>query len=191
MRLVPTTPADLRLTFRIEGTEQVARTLQGLAGAVKDLTPAFSEIARDVIFPSITMNFASQGRPTPWRPLSAEYAKKKARVWGPRPILVAGGTLVSAFSGPGASEFVETNAGPSRLQITLKGSTIGRTGLFYGIFHTSQRPRAISKRGREKLPRRQFFMVQEEDVPNIVEVIQRYIMRHAPRSWRMFRRGRG
>ncbi len=168
---------DLVVSFKVEGVEQLGRVLEGMARTATDLTDVWKDVAATVIFPSIMKNFAAQGRPRPWPQLDPDYARRKMKKYGAQPILVGHGRLLSAFAAPGASGDVSVETSPSRLAITLVGDTAARSGLFYGIFHTSSRPRKMNKRGRAKLPRREFFMLQAEDVDAIVAKIHEHLIR--------------
>ena len=154
------------LRIEIEGEAQLAHTLEGVSGSVADLSDAWRFIARNVVYPSIALNFAMEGRPERWPELSEAYAKWKLRTVGPVPILQLHGGLVTAMttegSGGGKVEEIE----PHSLTIGIE-----RGGpIFYGIFHTSRRPR------RTGLPRRQFLMLQPEDAERTIRAVQEHIM---------------
>jgi phage gpG-like protein len=176
---------DIVIRIRIKGVAQVSMTLQNLLGYISDLRPMFERIGKEIIFPSLLANFAAGGRPRPWRPLSARYASYKVKKYGPTPVLIARGALVNAVGALGADESLPMLATERRLHIQVVGDTAARTGLFYGIFHSSRRPRKPRKDGSAKLPRRQWFMLQADDAQAIYRFAQQYIIAGMTRSQRM------
>jgi phage gpG-like protein len=158
--------ARVVLRIEIEGEAQLAHTLEGVSAAISDLSETWKDVANNIIYPSIALNFASQGRPEGWEGLRPKYAKRKMREVGPRPILEYNGLLVSTMIavGPGGGKIEEVN--PESLIIGIE-----RAGpIFYGIFHTSRGER------ESNLPRRQFLMLQPEDTEAIIKRVQERIM---------------
>jgi phage gpG-like protein len=159
--------AKLHFSVRIEGGDAYIGTLSGVADVIDDWSPALERIATNIVYPSIVANFAAEGRPVAWEGLTKEYAKKKFRIWGPKPILQASGSLFRAATSPGDGDNV-TEITPTKLKIGIRGS-LGdrRSGVFYGILHN--RPGGVYRK------RRRFIMLQDSDDDAILEALQDYL----------------
>lgn len=88
--------ALVHVHFELLGDRQYSRAFEVLGGALDDMREPLRKIHRSLVA-IVTKQFATEGAtpgPGPWVPLTPDYAKAKARRWGPgRPILVASGQL--------------------------------------------------------------------------------------------------
>lgn len=140
---------DLKLT--VDGLPQFTQALDFVSNAIKDFKRPFSEVEQ-LFYQIEAKQFASQGaRATAWRPLSAAYAKWKARHYPGQPILQLTGALRRALTGRGA--------GGIRI-MTPTDLTLG-TNLIYGLPH---------QRGRGRMPARPPIELTERDERKIVMI---------------------
>ncbi len=163
-----TVPLGTRISVEIEGVAELVRVFDGVQANIADLRPAWQRIALEVLYPSIVANFLAEGRP-PWPPLSEDYARRKERIWGAKPILQASGLLFEALSGPEATPYSITEYEPQEMAVGIRAEPASRSGLFYGVYHQSRSPR------RGRLPRRAFMAIQEQDVQPIIKAIHEHI----------------
>jgi phage gpG-like protein len=80
--------------------------LGGLLWRLGDLSPALTRVGEQVVA-SVRENFAAQGRPEPWRPLSPETVRRK----GNGTILVDTGRLISSISFETGRDYSRVTAG--------------------------------------------------------------------------------
>jgi len=150
--------AGFELTFEIEGDTQIMRGLSRFADDVKDLSPAFREIAKD--FKEIeSKQFGSAGGRGSggWTPLSPKYAEWKAKHYLGRPLMVLSGLLRESLQGDNPYTIADIEP----LQVTLG------TQIPYAIYH---------QLGGGKLPQRRLIDLTEDDKAHWVKLIQQYLL---------------
>jgi len=118
---------------------------------VSDMRPAMRDISI-LLKESVKKNFEAEGRPKKWKPLAPSTIASKVKRKGTwRPILVDTGKLR-------ASNTPSYGAKWAKLTNAVKGN--------YGWKH---------QYGTGKIPARPFMMIQDEDIPRIIDVLRRYI----------------
>lgn len=118
--------------IRVE-TDDADRVIRRLAVGLSDLRPFWPRLTR-LFIGWMRLQFESEGAfwnlGTRWTPLSPAYAERKARIWGPKPILQASGQARRAASmpkrivGPRTLRLIIDDAGPEHgpvLQYHLEG----------------------------------------------------------------------
>jgi phage gpG-like protein len=133
-----------RVTVKLSvlGEIQLDRALQGRIKATSDLRPAFEKIGEDyedMERSAFSHEGAYEGNPA-WQPLSAVYAKWKAKHFPGKGILVRSGDLMASLTG-GAGSIREIEP----LRMTIGGSVrVGRWDL--GALHQTGTRRGMPKR---------------------------------------------
>lgn len=153
----------IELTFDVAGDRQLSRSLSRFGDSVKDLSPAFREIAKN--FHEIEKKqFASQGGygSGGWAPLSPTYAEWKARHYPGAPILRRTGRLLSSLIGK-TQDTIE--------EIGKHDLSLG-TSVPYSIFH--QKGRGV--------PRRPVIELTEKDKSNWMKIIQKWLVDQARKA---------
>jgi len=140
------------------------KALEELKGRLRDLTPAWPAI---VVYLNLAtlQNFITQGGRigSPWRPLSAAYAKWKAVKYPGQPILRASDRLFRSVTSK--TEDTVEESGPDFL-------TWG-TSVYYGRYH---------QRGGRRLPKRVFLMINDQDRRAIKLIVQAHLANSARQS---------
>lgn len=140
--------------------EQLDQLLDDLAdvGKAVDLTPAIRQAAR--YFQSAAIQrirrAAADADGSPFAPLSARYARQKARKVGQRPILVSSGRLIRSLSS--GSERI--------LEVRPDGFSYG-TRVPYAGHHAS---------GTSKMPRRDFISFGAADLERIEVMLLEHLV---------------
>lgn len=113
-----------------------------------------------VIIPSIAENFAAQGRPRPWEPLSSDTVRIRMAA---RPILIRTGALFAAITDP------------NNWTVTQSDVWVSNTAAIpqYGEYH---------QMGTRVMPKREFVLFQEEDYQGIEQVFGMWIEENV-RGW--------
>jgi len=145
------------------GGERFVRGFNRFAEEMKDLTEPFGAIAED--YAEIAgRNFASEGSPEKWAPLSPRYAARKAKLRPGRPILQFDGTLYASLRG------VADGSGPDTVRLIYpKRAEIG-TMVSYAIHHQFGAPRA-------GLPRRSPEQLTERDKERWGRIIHEWVIK--------------
>lgn len=146
----------MRFTFRVEGEEQIDRTLLRWADNLEDATPLWDQLA-DRFAMVETRQFSSEGAygSGGWTPLSPVYAAWKARNYPGKRILQRTGALVESLT-----------RRPFGIEVlTRKSMTIG-SGIDYGKYH---------QRGGGSLPQRRPVELPESERRTWIRYIQRFI----------------
>lgn len=138
------------LTFRIEGAEEWVRYYHSLRGRAKNLQPVFERFGQYMLQGSLMRNFAAEGRPERWAPLSPEYARRKAIRYPGAPILVATGAMRAGFT---------YTATPQTLKID--------NAMFYWWFHQV---------GTTRMPQRVIVLLQAADRALLTRWIRDYLL---------------
>lgn len=94
--------------------KRVRDLFDGLEASLKDCSPLFTSILRDVLVPSARDTFDAEG--PGWRPLSVAYARRKARAIGYTQILVWSGDLRDSVASESGNEFSIREIGPRRMK---------------------------------------------------------------------------
>jgi phage gpG-like protein len=132
---------------------------------IRSLIEPLKESVRNVVIPSIRENFDAEGRPS-WEPLSESREAQKAVQGLPPDILTASGALRRIATQLNIWEF-DGGYGSGEAVASITG--FGDAD--YGELHMS---------GTERMPAREFAVLQEEDEDGILEVFDNYIaMRQA------------
>jgi phage virion morphogenesis protein len=134
---------DITLGLDLDG-HGLTEAFSGLLARLEDLTPAMDEAGR-LMLSSASMNFAAQGRPWKWQPLSPATARRK----GHGIILYETGRLMDSIS---------FDSGPD----------------FLSVFAPAPYARAQQDGGRQT-PARPFLVFQQEDVQSIKGLVEGYI----------------
>lgn len=137
----------LRISVEIRD-EEVIKKLNDLKKATSDLRPAFRDTAV-YMKTSVLKNFEVEGRPKKWAPLSPKYATWKRKKGYSTKILERTGRLKQSIN----------------VSYTNKEARV-YTGVKYG---------AYLHKGTRKMPARPFMLIQDEDVPKIVDIFDRHI----------------
>jgi phage virion morphogenesis protein len=127
---------------------QLPRKLRAAAGRAADMTSAWASVG-EVLLASVRKNFDAGGRPTPWLPLKSVPSGRN-RSAGSRKILVDSARLMRSISYSPRPD----------------GLSMG-TNVVYGATHQF---------GRGSVPARPFLVVQSEDEPKIVAILERYLV---------------
>jgi phage gpG-like protein len=154
----------LRFTFEVDGVEQISRGFSRFADGVRDLSPAWNDIAKD--FHDVeAKQFESEGSSGSggWRPLSPRYAAWKARHYPSRGILVRTGTLRGSLTGKNEG-YIERKA---PLELTLG------TAVSYAAAH---------QRGTRRMPRRPIIELNEGDKRRWSKFVQATLVQRAKES---------
>lgn len=150
----------LRLTYTVAGDTQLDRALGRYGDALKDMSPAFKDIAESLKKAEV-QQFASQGGAGGgWAPLSDGYALWKQINYPGKPILELTGALKASVTGSGP-HYVE--------QITKDSLKVG-TSLFYALFH---------QRGTGRMPARPVIQLTEENKRGWMKILQVYAYKAA------------
>lgn len=142
---------------------QVARDYAGLARDVRSFHEPMKRSVQQVMAPSLRLNFEVGGRPG-WVPLAAATLEKKSRKGQPEDILIATGVLRRKAGQLNLWKITRTTA-----EIMLPND------IQYAVFHMT---------GTNKMPAREWAIIQPEDADAITEVFDRWIReRAARRGW--------
>lgn len=145
-------PPVLKLTFN--GTERVLGTLGKLKNNAQSLRPAF-KAAAGLVVESVNRNFMEGGRPTRWKELSPITMKR--RRGSTSEILRDTGVLMASIGQPNQHGI---------MAFTPLSVTVG-TNVIYARAHQE----GIG------VPKREFMMLQEEDVTNITKIFNEHMMK--------------
>lgn len=154
------------IRFRFAGAVSLWRKALGdVATSAKDLTPVFEWFGQYMVGEggfegSIMRNFAAEGRPKPWTPLSPAYAKRKRQKYGNRPILVASGAMKRGF----------------RFEATPRTLRIWNLRDYY-VYH---------QRGTRKMPQRQMLVLLRQDKAKLTWRLNRHLMARTDEQKRAF-----
>jgi hypothetical protein len=152
----------LRLTLTQEGFVEVDRMLDGMAGRMSDVSPAWPRVV-EAFQLIVARAFDTEGASTgaPWPQLARSTQLQRARLGFPsaHPILQRRGMLARALT-TGEGAYVRT--GPTSLEYLLS-SEVG-----YFKYHQSRAPRG-------RLPRRAPVLLTGDDKNAIVFPIRLYI----------------
>ena len=80
------------------GSDEWIKALTEVKRRALNLQPFFDRFGQYLLNTSIPLNFAAEGRPTPWAKLSLEYEVRKRMRFGRRPILVISGAMQQGFA---------------------------------------------------------------------------------------------
>jgi phage gpG-like protein len=139
-------PVNLRLV--VVGAARLDAALAGMGRRCSDLSPLFELVIDQELIPEESEQFESEGRGR-WKPLSPAYARRKARIYGDKPILQAEGSLVESLTRRGA---------PGQVRDVRETEAYFGTTLPYARFHQT---------GTQRMPMRQVFDVTQERVERI------------------------
>lgn len=149
----------VRLGAQLEGLEEIVERIGGLKERIADPRPAL-EIVANLLEAHVAQNFTTQGghSGTPWPPLADSTVRARTRRWGyyrrwapisgasgASPILQWHGRLSRSFRRGGVAHI---------RHVSPSGLTWG-SGVAYGIYHQSSRP-------RKRLPRRPPIAFRDE-----------------------------
>jgi phage gpG-like protein len=125
-----------------------------VAATVDDFRPAFDEIAKKVIAPSVRANFDQGGRPA-WAKLAPSTIERKSALGLPFPhkVLVATGAMQEAATDPGT------------YKITKDELRAGPFGIDYWLYHQA---------GTTSMPQRVIMMLQAQDRSQITRILGNY-----------------
>ncbi len=145
----------LRFTYEVAGDVQLDRALSRYGDALKDLRPAFQEIAES--FKQIeAKQFASEGGvgSVGWAPLSANYALWKGMHYPGKKILELSGALLASVTG----------AGPGYIEEIKKDSLKLGTKLPWSYWH---------QKATGRMPARPVIQLTEANKREWMKIIQR------------------
>jgi phage gpG-like protein len=145
------------LEFTVFGERQLARALSRFGEGVRDVRPAWEDMANEFIRIEREQFVSSGGRSGGWRPLSPAYAASKP---AGRPIMVLSGDLRRSLTQQGGQNIREIRPEEMRLG----------TRVPYAIFH---------QQGTRRMPARRVVDLSEDDRRNWVRILQRYFVRLA------------
>lgn len=149
------------LKITVDGEQKLNRAFDTLGKAVSDWRELWPEVEQ-IFFRAELEQFTSEGgRSTKWAPLSAKYAKQKARRFPGRQILVRTGRLKRSLSVLGGGDQIREAEATS---LTL-GSRVD-----YGIYH---------QRGAGRLPKRPPIELTTRDFGRITSRMFRFAERGA------------
>lgn len=141
----------LNVSIKITGTEEDLRQLRKLGDKLTDYSDAMGTIGKELSSYYSGQAFASEGGVfgAPWKPLTARYARSKAKKYG------FGAGLLVGHSTPHMRDSFKSDSSKT-------SATIYNTSPHFA-YHQSSAP-------RHKLPRRQMMGVNE-DVKKIVKQV--------------------
>ena len=147
----------MRANISIAGDRQLSRDILRITEHVADLRPALNAIA-DQLRDANRRQFESEGRfgSGGWDPLSADYARAKARSFPGRPILVRTGALRRSLT---ERPFGVEEIGRQTMEV---GSD-----LVYAQYH---------QHGTRKMPRRRPVELPASVRADMTRTLQRYII---------------
>lgn len=129
---------DFKIT--VDGEEQLSRRFNRMAARARDLTPFFSDDVPPILGRAIKHQFDVSGEPM-WPPLSAAYARLKARKFGRHPILVRTGALRMSLVAAGAPGNIKLATATSLTWGT--SLRVGKGGKYnLGLIHQRGAPKA-------------------------------------------------
>jgi phage gpG-like protein len=146
----------MNIKFEILGKKQVSTILSNIYSRVKDLRPAFKQIA-DNFRETERITFEKQGRPGEWRALSPKYAAWKAKNYPGKPIMVLTGDLKKSLTSRGGNHYEKI--GRQELEIGTKDKL--------GIFH---------QKGAGRLPVRKLISPTPRDISEWVQITRSFII---------------
>jgi phage gpG-like protein len=177
----------------------LARDVDKLSLDIRSFKEPLTRAVREVVVPSIKQNFAAEGRPDGWEPLTPETLERKQSAgFGGKPILERTGALRRAATSMGIWTITTTSATvkdlPSNVfygAVHQGGTTIhnridalvsmGATGL------AQQQMSLVKGKPRfapdEQIPARPFIMFQDEDIPKVEEVFSKWLDERILRNW--------
>jgi len=143
----------MNVSITITGTREVRAKIKKLGSSIYDLKSSMSVIGRQAADYYANQGMLSQGGVfgSGWKPLSARYAARKAKLYPGRPILVATGTMKDSFNYSATSTSV------------LVGNTAPQFK-----YHQSSEPRT-------KIPRRPMLGVNDQIKRMVREELTREI----------------
>ncbi len=129
----------------------IAVRLRAIDRFMGDFGKPLRRAVREVVIPSIDQNFAVEGRPA-WPPLAASTVRKK----GHDRVLHESGALRSRATSFGAWEFSDREG----------DAWVSTLGLPYEWVHQA---------GYRFIPKREYMMIQAEDVDQIAEKFEEHV----------------
>jgi hypothetical protein len=141
----------VRLGATLHGLPEILARVAGLESRARDLRPAL-EVTANLLELHVQRTFATEGAHSghPWPPLADSTVRARTRRWGYyrhwAPTAGAGGSgPVLTWHGRLSRSF--TRGGVAHIRIVSPSGLIWGSGVVYGIYHQSTRP-------RKRLPRR-------------------------------------
>ncbi|RPH42092.1 MAG: hypothetical protein EHM87_17825 [Burkholderiales bacterium] len=161
--------------------DSVERVFTILAERMRDPSPVFEELG-EIMIESIQTNFEQGGRPQQWK------ASKRAETTGGRTLIDKGGSgglLGSLHRNPDPNKAIVA-AGKVYAAMMHFGATKGQFGTIMAQIPQHSRTRngktyTVSSHQRQtkvpwgNIPARPFMMFQDEDVPEILNAMTRYL----------------
>ena len=160
-------------------TDETTRVLATIEGHLQDLGPPL-EATKQLLLTSVRDNFAAGGRPTPWVPLRR--ARRRGSLGSAIPLNDTG-TLRASITGEVSGNTVTIGTNLAYAAIHNFGGTVSIPEIVAKPGHALRwigddgQP-VFARRVRAHvvvIPQREFLMVQEEDIVNIVAVFEKYI----------------
>ena len=145
-----------RLTIELIGKKKVVGILSALTARVKNLKPAFKDVA-DNFREVEKLTFKAGGRPSHWKALSPVYERWKASHHPGKPIMILTGNLKDSLISTGGNHIEK---------IRRQSLTIG-TKDPKGDWH---------QHGRGNLPVRKVISPKPSDITEWVGIIRSYIV---------------
>jgi len=154
----------MRLSVEIDGREQTTRAFQTVNETIRDFSPVWPEIHMYFLRANVE-HFESLGSRggAQWTPLSAPYAKWKAKKYPGKPILVATERLKRSLSLAGQK------GGDQVYEETALSLTMG-TAVPYARYH---------QRGTKRMAARPVLQPTQRDIDRMVSRLYRYVERGA------------
>jgi phage gpG-like protein len=149
------------LTISIESDktkDEIAGDLSGLVNRSKDMTPAMRAIG--LYFMGTTeKTFKAEGRPKKWTKLAPSTIQDRIRKgFRPGPILTRTGDLRRSLTQRGAQKQI--------FRVTRNSMTLGSSVPYL----------SVHQRGTRNVPQRVFIQILSQDVKNVGEIINKYIL---------------
>lgn len=143
------------LTLTVNGVEQQLGRLGKIGSNIKNLQPAF-KAASVLVMESVNRNFMEGGRPDKWQTLRPLTIRSRKGSGSPEPLRDTG-MLMNSIGVPGQSGI---------LAFTPWSVRVG-TNVPYAKFHND----GIG------VPKREFMILQEEDIEKVVKVFDEHTMK--------------
>lgn len=160
-------PAGQLMVVKVTGGDISMRTIKGMAIferlewlslRLRDFSHVMSQFGQYLVEQHIRKQFANQGTPSRWKPLSSAYARWKTAHYGSLPILVLSGAMQGGFS---------FQAAPRTLYI-INRVTRGQGG--------SKTPRWLwHQYGTSRMPARPVLQIDEIDRQELAQITQAYL----------------
>jgi phage gpG-like protein len=153
----------VKLSVTVDGLERSTRAFKVLDDSIKDFREVWPEIRMYWVRANVE-HFESEGARggQKWQPLSANYAKWKAKKYPGKPILVRTGRLFRSLTLGGFGTDIINDEQPRSL-------TLG-TAVPYAKYH---------QRGTSRLAQRPVFAPTQRDIDRMVSRIYRFVERGA------------